>query len=250
MGIHLLTSSCTRSRSQSPVSTNHSFSSRSHSKSGQSLSVASSREESQEGASRRPRWFRSLSRTSFRGGSACPGGLKRSSRSHSPTQSRRADEDHQEEQSSLDFVAVVASLHSLNGLSEAPSESYKICGFRAALEEDDQLAASYKLPIEDASVDIDDRVSSTSSGMLSREVSKLLQFLDVTSRRFYRFEGEDITKGKELNCYVTEVAGVDSGALTTLTRRTSSGPLQKLRRWRPPCVPLWRRPRGWTSGLM
>ena len=80
------------------------------------------------------------------------------------------NEDHQEEQSSPDFVSVVASLLSLNVLLEALSESRKINGFHAALEDDDQLSASYKLPIGDASVDIDDWVSSMSSGMRSRKV--------------------------------------------------------------------------------
>ena len=41
----------------------------------------------------------------------------------------------------------------------------------------------------------------------------------------------------------------DSGASTALTRRTSSGPPRKLRRWKPPCVPLWRRLCEWTGGL-
>ena len=43
----------------------------------------------------------------------------------------------EEEQPLLDFVSVVATLQSLNELLEAPSESRKIRGFRAALEDDD-----------------------------------------------------------------------------------------------------------------
>ena len=120
------------------------------------------------------------------------------------------DEYRQEEQSSLDFVAVVANLHSLNGLPKAPSESCKIRGFRAVLEEDGQPAASYKLPIDDVSADIDDRVSSTLSGMRSWKLFKLLQFPGVHSRKFYRFEGEDITKAKALNRHVTELAELRS----------------------------------------
>ena len=75
-----------------------------------------------------------------------------------------------------------------------------------------QLAASYKIPIGGASADIladiDTRVSSSSSGMRSRKVSKLLQYQGVRSRKFYRFEGENITKAKALNYHVTELAGL------------------------------------------
>ena len=42
---------------------------------------------------------------------------------------------------------MVATLQSLNELLEAPSESCKIRGFPAALEDDDQLASSYCLPV-------------------------------------------------------------------------------------------------------
>ena len=73
-----------------------------------------------------------------------------------------------------------------------------------------QPAASYKMPIGGASADIladiDTRVSSSSSGMRSRKVSKLLQYQGVRSRKFYRFEGENITKA--LNYHVTELAGL------------------------------------------
>ena len=153
---------------------------------------------SYEGTSRRSGHSRSPSRTSSRGGSASPGGGKRGSCSHPPSQSRQADEDCQEEQSSLDFVTAVS-----HGLPEAPSESRKIRNL---------VAASYKLPFGGASADIltdiDDRVSSTSSGMYSCKVSKLLQFQDVCSCKFYRFQGEDITKAKALNRHVTELAGL------------------------------------------
>ena len=73
-----------------------------------------------------------------------------------PSQSPRADEDRQEEQSSLDFTSVVATLGSLNELLEAPSESRKIRGFRTALEDDEQPVSLYKIPIGGASADIDD----------------------------------------------------------------------------------------------
>ena len=166
-------------------------------------------EDSRDGTSRWLRWSQSPSRTSFRGGSASPGRGKRSSHSRSP-QSRWANEDCQEEQFSLDFVSVVDNLHSLNELLEALSESQKIRSFHAALEDDDQPAASYKLPIGDASADIDDKVLSMSSGVHSQKVSKLLQYLGVCSRKFYYFEGEDLTKAKALNRHVTELAALGS----------------------------------------
>ena len=82
------------------------------------------------------------SRTSSRGGSASPGGEKCSSHSRCPSQSRRVDDDRQEEQFSIDFVSV-SHLCFLAWLPEAPSEGRKIHGFMAALEDDDQPAASY-----------------------------------------------------------------------------------------------------------
>ena len=97
------------------------------------------------------------------GGPASSGREKRSSCSHLPSQSRHADEECQEEQSLLDFRSVVTNLRSLNKLQEAPLESRKICGFHTAVEDNSQLASSYKMPIGGASVDIladiKDRVS-------------------------------------------------------------------------------------------
>ena len=108
------------------------------------------------------------------------------------------EKDLQEEQSSLDFVSVVTNLRSLNELPEALPESHKIRSFHAAVELDDQPAFSYKMPIGGASVDIlvdiDNRVSSMSSGMCSRKVSKLLQYPGVCSRKFYRFEGRNLSR--------------------------------------------------------
>ena len=112
------------------------------------------------------------------------------------------------EQSSLDFGSVVAILRSLNELPEAPSESCKILGFRSALEDDDQPASSYCLPVGSVSwyslSDIDDHISSPSS-MCSKKVSKLLPYAGVRSRRF---EVEEETKTRSLNHHVTELAGV------------------------------------------
>ena len=89
--------------------------------------------------------LRSPSRTSSRCRSASPGDSRDRSLSRSP--SWRADEDRQDERSSLDFVSVVATLRSLNELPEASSESHKIRGYHVALEDDDQPASSYHLPV-------------------------------------------------------------------------------------------------------
>ena len=62
-------------------------------------------------------------RTSSRCGSAPPGDSKLHSRSCSCSASWRMDEDRQEEQSSLDFVSVVAHMRSVSELLEAPSEN-------------------------------------------------------------------------------------------------------------------------------
>ena len=135
--------------------------------------------------------------------------------SHSPSPSRKVDEDHQEEQSSIDFVAVVAQLRSLGRLPEAPSEERKIHGFMAALEDNDvHVTSLHKLPIGGASADIladfDSRVLSSSPGMPSRKSSKLLQYQSVRSRKFYRFQGEELTKAKALNRHIAELAGLRS----------------------------------------
>ena len=100
----------------------------------------------------------------------------------------------------------------LNELLEAALESHKIRGFRATVEDDDQPTSSYKMPIggafADILADIDERVSSTSLVIHYRKVSKLLQYPGACSRKFYRFEGEDITKAKALNLHVMELAGL------------------------------------------
>ena len=102
--------------------------------------------------------------------------------------SRHADEGCQGEQSSSDFVSVVAHMQSLTELPEAPSENLKIPGFQAALEDDAQLVSSYHLPVGGASsdilTDIDDHISSPFSGMLSKKVSKLLPYPGVSSISF------------------------------------------------------------------
>ena len=204
--------SCARSSFRSPMSDGCASPSQSCSWVRRSPSVVSSRGKSRREPSRQSRRSRSPSRTSFRGGSAFLGREKRSSRSRLPSQSRQADEDLKEEQFPLDLLSIVTNLHSLNELLEAPSESCKIRGFGTEVEDDDQPASLYKMPIGGASAgilaDIDDRVSLMSSVMHSRKVSKLLQYPGVRGRKFYRFEGEDVTKATPLNLHVTELAGL------------------------------------------
>ena len=84
----------------------------------------------------------------------------------------------------------------------------------AGLEADDHATSFYRLPAGGVSADIlediDDHISSPPSGMRSKKVSKLLQYVGVCSRRFYRFEGDEITKACSLNRHVMEVAGLHS----------------------------------------
>ena len=110
------------------------------------LLVRSLYRESHKGSSRQSRWSWSPSRMSTRDGSASPDGGKYYSCSCLPLQSWRADEDRQEEQSSLEFVSVVTTLLSLNKLPGSPSESRKLRGFWAAVEDDDQPASSIRCP--------------------------------------------------------------------------------------------------------
>ena len=196
--------SSSRARFHSPVS-------RSHHSWSRSCSLAR-RVGLWEELPRRSRGSRSPSRVSSRCKSASPDSSRRRSRSRSWTSSQRTDEDRQEEKSLLDFVSVVAMLQSLNELPEAPSESRKIRGIRAALEDDDQRTSSYRLPFGwtsgDILANIDDFISSPFSGM--RSVLKFLTYLGVRSYRFYRFEGEELTKACCLSCHVTELAGMRS----------------------------------------
>ena len=88
---------------------------------------------------------------------------------------------------------MVATLQSLNDLLEVSSESRKICGVCAALEDDNQPASSYHLlvggALGDILSDIDDHISSPSSGMLSKKVLKRLPYPGVRIRRIYWFGG-------------------------------------------------------------
>ena len=155
----------------------------------------------------------SSSRASSRGEFASPAGPRRHSWSQLQSPSRCTDEDRQEEQSSLDFVVVVATLRSQNELSEAPSGSRKICGFCAALEDDDQSASLCHLPVGSALGDIfsaiDDRVLSP-SGMRLKKVSKLFPYPGIHRHCFNWFEGEEATKAHSLNSHMTELARMRS----------------------------------------
>ena len=115
--------------------------------------------------------------------------------SHSP--SRRADEYRQEELFSLKLADVIDKKRSESHLPEAPSEGRKIRGGFAGLNADEQPSLLYRLPIGDASADIftdiGDRISSTTSGMRLKKVSKLLSYSDVRSCRFYSFEREEVS---------------------------------------------------------
>ena len=111
----------------------------------------------------------------------------RHSCSHSHTPSLCADKDRREEQSSLDFVAVVAHLYSVNELLEAP-ENRKIHCFQAALDDEDQPVSSHRLPVggalADILADIDDCVSSPFTGMHLKKVLKLLLCPSLHNQRF------------------------------------------------------------------
>ena len=90
-----------------------------------------------------------------------------------------------------------------SNLPPTPSEGSKIWSFRAGLDTDEQPSSSYRLPVGDASADIladinDGISSSTIVGMCSKKVSKLLPYPDVHSRRYYRFEGEEVVKVRSL----------------------------------------------------
>ena len=79
-------------------------------------------------------------------------------------------------------------MQSESRLPEVPSEGRKILGFHVGLDNDEQLASSYRLPIGDAAADIlaniDDLISLTTFGMQSKKVSKLLSYHGVCSHWF------------------------------------------------------------------
>ena len=81
---------------------------------------------------------------------------------------------------------MVAHMRSVNDLPEAPSEGRKIRRFCAAWDDGDQPASSYHLPVRGTSadilLDIDDLISSTTTGMRSKKVSELLHYSGVRSQ--------------------------------------------------------------------
>ena len=125
----------------------------------------------------------------------------------------RADEDHQEEHSSLELMDGIAQMCFESSLPAAPSEGCKIRSFRTGLDAEEQSSSSYRLSIGDASadiVDIDDRISSSTSVMRSKKVSKLLPYLGVQSRRFCWLKREAVIKFRALLHHMTKLAGIRS----------------------------------------
>ena len=70
---------------------------------------------------------------------------------------------------------VIAKMRSESHLPEAPLEGPKIFAFYAVPDDDEQPAPSYRLPIGDVSADIladiDDHISSTTTGMRLKKVT-------------------------------------------------------------------------------
>ena len=121
------------------------------------------------------------------------------------------DEDRREKYSSLEFANIIVQMQFESCLPEALSEGCKIRSFRAGLGDDEQLVSSYWLLIGDAPADIfadtDDYISSTTTGMHSKKVSKLLPYPIVCSWRFYWFEVEGVVMFWPLNHHVIELSG-------------------------------------------
>ena len=172
-----------------------------------SSSARFSRPRGGRSSSARSRSSQSPSRTSSRHGSGSPSGSHCRLHLLSHLLFHRADEDRQEEQLLLEFVNVIVQMKSESRLPEAPLEGCKIHGFCEGLDDDEQPESSYRLPIGDASADIladiDDHISSTTTGMRSKKVSKLLSYPSIHSRQFYWFEGEEVVKSRSLNHHAT-----------------------------------------------
>ena len=68
------------------------------------------------------------------------------------------------------------------------------------------------IPIGDVStdilVDLDDQICSTTSGMHSKKVSKLLSYPGVHSRRYCRFEREEVVRSRSLPLPITELGSM------------------------------------------
>ena len=84
--------------------------------------------------------------------------------------------------------------------------------FVGGLDDNEQQASSYLLPMGDTSADIlaviDDPISSTTTGMQLKKVYKLLPYPGGRIQQFCQFKGEEVVKFRSLNCHVTELAGI------------------------------------------
>ena len=79
----------------------------------------------------------------------------------------------------------------------------------AALDADDQPSFSYWPLIGDSSSDIlhdlDDRITSATSGMRSKKGFKLPLYLGVCSCKYYHFNGEEVSRSRALLQPITEL---------------------------------------------
>ena len=168
--------------------------------------VGSSRVGSGGASSARSHGSRSLSRASSRNGSCSPDGSHRRSPSH------RADKIHQEEQPSLDFMNMVAHMWAVNDFLELHRKAIRSAGFAQVwitrIRRLCPISCLWGGTSTDILADIDNRISSSTTGMRSKKVSKLLPYPGVHSRLFYRFGGEEGVIFCSLNRHVTELAGM------------------------------------------
>ena len=111
--------------------------------------------------------------------------------SQSPSCHNKPPEDRQEKHSSAYIVEIVSWICNIRDLPPAPSEGRKICGFNVVLDPDDHRSSHFCLTVSNASAgilaDIDDHVSSSSSGIQSKKVSKLLPYPGVHSKHLLPF---------------------------------------------------------------
>ena len=129
-------------------------------------------------------------------------------------------EDRQEEHSSADLMDVVGLIWGICSLLPASLGSQIICGFKAALDDDEHTSSSYHLFVgdylSDILTDMDGDISPATSGMCSKQVSKPLPYPRVCSRKYYEFEGEEVSQSPVLPHPITDLDGIKS-FLTVLT---------------------------------
>ena len=94
-------------------------------------------------------------------------------------------------------------------LPSAPAWSKMVWDF-CAVQDSDNQPSSYRLPLGDASSDIDDCISSLLSGMHSKKVSKLLPYPGVHSRHYYRTKGEEVICHRILPRAINELGDMKS----------------------------------------